>query len=567
MLRYLLIWLACLCLALPAASEEVIHEFNADIDVRQNGDILVTETISVTPEGRQINRGIYRALPRYFEEDGERFRYDYDIRSIRRNGEKEPYDTYTEGNAYMVRIGDEDVYLPLGDRQTYEIRYRVKNQIRYFETHDELYWNVTGSYWEFPMQAVRANVRLPDNAEITFQKAFTGGFGEPGTDYESRRTNDGLAFETTQPLDRREGLTISIGLEKGLIDPPSVSDKGAKLWQRYGALGLLVASLVGVFWFYFRSWQRVGQDAPRLPVYARYHPPENVSPAAAHHVYHRRFVNRDGFSGSLVDLAVKGWLTISTEDDVVTLKKANESERGAISTLQKKLYDDLLGAGESREIGGEYDSEFATIYSDYNSSVAKAYGEDYFRWNTLYVVLAGGASIAGIIFSVAFAVNWTLWHTLLVLALIGVNLAFFYFMPAQTRKGEALRSEIAGFRLYLETAEKLALNQADVHGDKPPPMSKGRYEALLPYAIALGVEKPWSEYFEHALPDDAKAYNPGWSHSAFYGSNSLHGMNSALSGSISSSVATASVQPSSSSGSGGGGFSGGGGGGGGGGGW
>jgi uncharacterized membrane protein len=112
------------------------------------------------------------------------------------------------------------------------------------------------------------------------------------------------------------------------------------------------------------------------------------------------------------------------------------------------------------------------------------------------------------------------------------------------------------------------MNAVDVHSDAPPPMSKDRYEQLLPFAMALDVEKPWSQYFEKVLPDEARNYNPGWNTASHFTSGSLHSMNKSLNSSISTGVSTASVQPSSSSGSsGGGGFSGGGGGGGGGGGW
>jgi hypothetical protein len=68
---------------------------------------------------------------------------------------KEPYTVEQEGNAYRIRIGDADVLLDYGDH-TYVIEYEVKNQIRYFDDHDELYWNVTGSYWLFPIEAASA---------------------------------------------------------------------------------------------------------------------------------------------------------------------------------------------------------------------------------------------------------------------------------------------------------------------------------------------------------------------------------------------------------------------------
>jgi hypothetical protein len=42
-------------------------------------------------------------------QDGARYHYDYDILSIQRDDGREDYDTDTEGNAYRIIIGDEDV--------------------------------------------------------------------------------------------------------------------------------------------------------------------------------------------------------------------------------------------------------------------------------------------------------------------------------------------------------------------------------------------------------------------------------------------------------------------------
>jgi uncharacterized membrane protein len=140
-------------------------------------------------------------------------------------------------------------------------------------------------------------------------------------------------------------------------------------------------------------------------------------------------------------------------------------------------------------------------------------------------------------------------------------------MPAPTPKGQQVRTEIEGFRLYLETAEKLQLNAVEVGGKAPPPMSKERYEMFLPYAVALGVERPWTRHFERLLPKEAEGYRPGWTHFSSSGGRSLSSLNSALVASMATGVSSALPQSSSSSGGGGGGSSGGGGGGGGGGGW
>jgi hypothetical protein len=57
----------------PAVAEERIARFISDVDVQRNGDLLVTETIQIWAEGRQIKRGILRDFPTtYRRTDGSR---------------------------------------------------------------------------------------------------------------------------------------------------------------------------------------------------------------------------------------------------------------------------------------------------------------------------------------------------------------------------------------------------------------------------------------------------------------------------------------------------------------
>jgi uncharacterized membrane protein len=183
------------------------------------------------------------------------------------------------------------------------------------------------------------------------------------------------------------------------------------------------------------------------------------------------------------------------------------------------------------------------------------------------MALAVALSVAAIILAANFTLQWTNLHTAAVVVLAAMALAASYFLPAPTRKGQDIRTEIEGFRLYLKTAEQLQLNAVKVGSDAPPPMTVERYERFLPYAIALGVEKPWTEHFEGLMPKEAASYQPYWASGNYGGSRSLSGLNSALVSSMASGVSSSLPQSSSSSGSGGGGSSGGGGGGGGGGGW
>ena len=158
--------LALLCVAPPAGAQEAINRFDVRIGAERGGGNVVSEAINVTAEGDQIRRGIFRDLPRYYESDGARVRYQYDVLGVSRNGRDEPYETSADGNAFRIRIGDPDVLIEHGAHQ-YELCYRVRNQVRYFDSYDELYWNVTGTYCAFPIRAARATIVLPAGGRVT----------------------------------------------------------------------------------------------------------------------------------------------------------------------------------------------------------------------------------------------------------------------------------------------------------------------------------------------------------------------------------------------------------------
>ena len=154
----------------------------------------------------------------------------------------------------------------------------------------------------------------------------------------------------------------------------------------------------------------------------------------------------------------------------------------------------------------------------------------------------------------------------LLLLLVGVNFAFYRLLRAPTLAGRKLLDELAGFRMYLDVAEKDALRVRS-----GPERTLRLFEKYLPYALALGVENAWAEQFSDILAR-ARAQGgadamPRWYSGASWSAPG-NGFASALSGGLSGAIASAATSPGGgSSGGGGGGSSGGGGGGGGGGGW
>lgn len=154
----------------------------------------------------------------------------------------------------------------------------------------------------------------------------------------------------------------------------------------------------------------------------------------------------------------------------------------------------------------------------------------------------------------------------LLFLIVGINYAFYHWLKAPTLAGRRLMEEIAGFRMYLDVAEK-----DDLRVRRGPERTLELFEKYLPYALALGVENAWAEQFADILAG-VKAEGGGTTPMRWYSGPSLHslgsgGFASGLAGGLAGAISSASAPSGGSSGGGGGGSSGGGGGGGGGGGW
>ena len=188
------------------------------------------------------------------------------------------------------------------------------------------------------------------------------------------------------------------------------------------------------------------------------------------------------------------------------------------------------------------------------------------------------ASVAGdMVRALPTGFGWTILDVLVnngfPLTLIGgfavMNGLFYYLLRAPTAAGRAVMDQIEGLELYIRTAETERLNLAGA-----PDLNATQFEAILPYAVALNAEKPWSEAFAAAFAranpgqDMATGYSPAWhAGTGWSGASFAHSISSAVSSAESSFQSSIPAPSSSSSGFSGGGGSGGGGGGGGGGGW
>ncbi len=167
--RLLSFWLFGLALvflagAVPARGAEKILSFHSDIKINGDASLTVTETIRVRAENDQIKRGIYRDFPtRYREKYGLTRRVGFRVLQVLRDERPEAF--HLEGSALGQRVymGRKEVILNPGD-YTYTLVYETDRQLGFFSEFDELYWNVTGNDWNFPIEKASATVHLPEGA-------------------------------------------------------------------------------------------------------------------------------------------------------------------------------------------------------------------------------------------------------------------------------------------------------------------------------------------------------------------------------------------------------------------
>ncbi|MES9957717.1 MAG: DUF2207 domain-containing protein, partial [Sedimenticola sp.] len=312
-----LLAICLLLLGTVASADERILDYFSDIRVEANGSMSVEETIRVRAEGRQIKRGIYRDFPTDYQDRlGNDYRVGFELVDVLRDGVSEPHHTERIGNGIRIYAGSRDLFLQQGV-YTYTFSYRTTRQLGFFDNHDELYWNVTGNGWAFPIDRATARVSLPtaiptDQVSV---EAYTGLQGAKGRSYTARVDYDGSAlFETTHPLARNEGLTIVTGWPKGHVHEPDARERLGWLLadNREGVIGLVgVIILLG---YYLFAWQRVGRDPEAGVIIPIYTPPKGYSPASMRFIRNMSY-DKKAFSAALVNMAVAGYITISEDSD------------------------------------------------------------------------------------------------------------------------------------------------------------------------------------------------------------------------------------------------------------
>jgi len=531
----------------------------------------VTETIEVQFIGGDWH-GIYRTIPvEYVTPQG--FNYTLFIRDAGATDES--------GSALRLEASRQGeylqwkIYIPNANDSTHTValHYKVRNALRFFEDHDEFYWNITGNRWDVAIENASAHIALPVGVTGVRTVDYTGASGSRAQDAEITVSGNGIDVRMTRPLAFHEGLTIVAGWDKGFVKEPSGSDLVVQFLESNWPLFLPVIVFAFMFWL----WYTRGRDPRVGAITVQYDAPEGLTPGEMGTLVDDSAAMRD-ITATLVDLAVRGYLVIEEKDKghlmglysskeyVFHLKKSADDWKGL------KPHELLLLAGVF-DNGGSPDVELSGLQNHFyknippirNSLFDQLMERGYFQHRPDYVrggFLAGGIAAGALLVmggnllankygmaSAAFTVAGVISGIIIV--------GFGWFMPARTASGAKTLSNVLGFEDFLSHVE---LGRMDKMIQTPQ-----TFEKFLPFAMALGVEKKWVGAFQNIYTQPPSWYQGGYYGNTFYPLGFVNNLN-AMTTHVGQ-VMTSAPRSSGSSGFGGGGMSGGGFGGGGGGGF
>lgn len=580
-LTFLVVIAACLTATAADAQDRgayTIRSFHTALTVEAGSDLVVEERIEVVFS--EPRHGIYRTIPVQYS-DPRGFAYSLGLRLLDvtdGEGERQTTAVTHEGRYVKIRIGDAD--RTVSGRVVYVIRYRVRDALASFAEHDEIYWNATGHEWNAPIERSSVTVRLPAAVPVAdLQVAgYTGTFGRRESDVTITHPSPGVVrFDTTRSLGPLEGVTVAVGFPQNIVTFPSAWTRTGRIVADNWVLAAPFAWLM-VLWSRYR---RHGRD-PRTdaPVVVAYAPPPGLSPGVIGTLVDER-VDLVDITATVIDLAIRRYLTIRTEErsrllgllsseETIFVREPAPGGRGPLLPHEQAVFDALFASGgevAASDLTNRFYRHLPGIRREFDARlVAKGLVDASpaaVRRKWMGLGYAAGA-LTGLIGAVWMAFRDVPPPAMPLVPIVAGVLSWLPFqlfaraMPRRTHKGVEARQWATGFQEFVNRVEsdRIARSATD---------RRGTFEALLPYAMALGVADGWAKQFE----DIYVGQEPAWYRSPVAGTHafSTSSFERDLSRAMSATGKSMASSPRSSSGSGGGGSSGGGGGGGGGGSW
>lgn len=291
----------------------VIEDYEAVIGLKEDGRLKVEEDIQVNFS--EPRHGIFRKIPYKYKNDGG-FVYNLKLSEfsvLDDRGKSRPFENYTESGNYVLKIGNPDK--EISGEQIYSISYEVERGIKYFDEHDELYWNPIGTAWPTSIDNAGASINLPEEAQLGEEDlvCFAGKRGSQESACSIAQIDpQKVTVAAGKTLQAGEGLTFAIKFPKGYLQEPSLLEKIANFLAGNWGFFIPLPVFALMLWLWLGKGREINLGRP---VIAQYEPPDELTPGELGYLMREKYSN-EFVAADIVNLAVKGYLKIKeTEID------------------------------------------------------------------------------------------------------------------------------------------------------------------------------------------------------------------------------------------------------------
>lgn len=490
------------------ANSEEIKEFESEIFIQSDGTIFVRENIEYDFQYAH-RHGIFRDIPHNYDFGYKRYSIKLDVRDVTNFDDKPyKYNVSRSGGLIDIKIGDPDKTIT--GIHGYRIDYSVRGAIAFFEEHDELYWNVTGNEWRVPIRKAGARVYLDkDIKEGVNATCYTGVTGSRDKNCEYTISAGAVEFDVTDTIKAGQGLTIVVGLPKGIIKEPSSTARTFWFLSDNWYFTLPLLTLFALTYV----WRTRGRDPEGRGVIAvRYEPPADLTPAEAGTLVDER-ANILDITSTIIDLAVRGYLKIEETKSTVfffftdrdyKLIKLKEPQAGGLKPHEEKVFSGVFKDGKSvmvSDLRNKFYKELPPIKKAlYNELISNKYFptnpekvKGIYKWIGIIIIIASLFLFSNLLLKLSITISGI------------IILVFSRYMPRKTKRGSLAYEELLGFREFIERAEKDRIER--LAKDDPT-----LFDRVLPFALVFGLEDRWAEAFR-----DMYREPPSWYSSPHYG--------------------------------------------------
>jgi len=308
-----------------AITDWYIKDFQSDIVVNTDSSLLITEKITADCGNLPDKHGIFRILPLNYQKNAsETVKTPIELISITDFNNnpinyKASRSTSNGISTLTWKIGDANT--TVSGVNYYKITYKVENAVRFDNSQfDELYWNLSGNFWEINIDNFAATIHLPNGIDKTNSQPllYSGAYSSKGNNGATSTWTDNKTIEakSNSSLEPGAGITLSLTFPKSIVTPYKPS-----IWIKILIYLIYLIPLLALFLCY-RTWYKYGRD-PKInsAIAPEFEIPEKLTPISMGLVQTNGRIKNEYLSAEIIYLATIGVIRIEQIQKKSLLKK------------------------------------------------------------------------------------------------------------------------------------------------------------------------------------------------------------------------------------------------------